>query len=846
VKKLRILLVFGAILALVGAARVTLAADAIINEFNAVDGSKFLANGASDPFWGQRAGNGDDWFEVVVVTDHLDMSGWQFRVVNRAGDPLAEESFLIKLTSAPIWQDLRSGTIITVSEDLKNNVGDYNPAVGSWWFNVRAAPGTSGTYATVECVNPACLPSAANWKVSNNDSQITIEDDLGAVVFGPVGEGIQPLTGVGSSEVFKLEQDPSASVTPTSTYNDGSSSTFGAPNVYAAGTSTQDFSALRIVVPYHPLTDVRINEVLSHSDPGVDWVELYNSSSLPVDVSNWYLSDSFSDLTRYQIPTGTVIDPGDYLVIDQLSLLFAFSSPCGDEVILSEGDGLGPTGGRDFVEFGPIENGVSYGRFPNGDGPFVRIAPPTPGTSNADLVAAPLALSEIMYHPPDPPLGVTVDLEYVELSNPTALPVDLFTDFPGFGVFSWKLTGGIDFVFPSTVTLAGGEKLLVVSFDPVAQPALLAEFQSVYGLDSSTTVLGPYQGGLDNFSDTVRLRRPDTPEVNGDICGGIGNPSPYLPYVAVDELRYVDFAPWPTQADGGGSSLERTDLSALGSSARFWAASGPAGPTPGAENSVASWPTKTQQKCLAAMSKDAAKMAKTSGKDVLSCIKDGSNERLVATDIEACSGADRRGKIAKAGEKTDRDFGKSCSGVASDGFRRYASFGVTDAPTTNAAAETRPRDYLHDVFGPDLDAAVVLRSVDSTGSKCQQTLAKDGLRCVDTILKEFGRCEKLGLALGTILGRPGLDGCAGDDTRGKIAKVCDPVVGKIGKDLVKRCAALDLVAMFPGCATAGPAQAAFCLSSGASCRSCRLLREAKQMGNDCDLFDDGLANGSCM
>lgn len=52
------------------------AADVILNEYNGVSDTQFLANGSSDPFWGTVLGNGGDWFELVVITDHLDMRGW--------------------------------------------------------------------------------------------------------------------------------------------------------------------------------------------------------------------------------------------------------------------------------------------------------------------------------------------------------------------------------------------------------------------------------------------------------------------------------------------------------------------------------------------------------------------------------------------------------------------------------------------------------------------------------------------------------------------------------------------------------------------------------------------------
>ncbi|MBC8341072.1 MAG: hypothetical protein H8E63_05355 [Proteobacteria bacterium] len=172
-------------------------ADVILNEYNAVPKTGgFLNVGKEDSRFGRREGNGDDWFEVVVVTDHLDMRGWQFVISNRTGVPAipgpGEETFTLTLTDEPVWADLRSGTIITVAEDIDATAKAYRPEIGEWWINVRANDTASGKYIT-----------PMNFAVSNENTQFTILDALGAVAYGPSGEGISPLAGVGVTEVFK-------------------------------------------------------------------------------------------------------------------------------------------------------------------------------------------------------------------------------------------------------------------------------------------------------------------------------------------------------------------------------------------------------------------------------------------------------------------------------------------------------------------------------------------------------------------------------------------------------------------------------------------------------------------
>ena len=57
------------------------------------------------------------------------------------------------------------------------------------------------------------------------------------------------VTGINNREVWKLEASPSDSIGPVSSYNDGSSSSFGSPNRWNGGANVQDFSALRVPEP---------------------------------------------------------------------------------------------------------------------------------------------------------------------------------------------------------------------------------------------------------------------------------------------------------------------------------------------------------------------------------------------------------------------------------------------------------------------------------------------------------------------------------------------------------------------------------------------------------------------
>ena len=50
-----------------------------------------------------------------------------------------------------------------------------------------------------------------------------------------------------------------------------------------------------------------INEILTHTEPAVDWIELFNPNGFEVDLGGWFLSGDGWPPTKFRIPPGTVI-----------------------------------------------------------------------------------------------------------------------------------------------------------------------------------------------------------------------------------------------------------------------------------------------------------------------------------------------------------------------------------------------------------------------------------------------------------------------------------------------------------------------------------------------------------
>ena len=235
------------------------AAELLLNEYNAVGSSAYLNGGdattdgdgnstnpPADPFFGRVAGNGGDWFELTVVADHLDIRGWSLHICDNG---VCDTQ--LDFASHAVWSDLRTGTLLTISEDVPTDLS-FDPGSGDWWMNVQASNGGPGTYIT-----------PTNFPVSNANWQLEIRDELGNTIFGPFGEHmpVDPVAGcfppqddVNSGEIFRLEQAPSALVDPChktlNDWEDGVLSTFGQPNEWNGRSAVQSLAHLRANAPF--------------------------------------------------------------------------------------------------------------------------------------------------------------------------------------------------------------------------------------------------------------------------------------------------------------------------------------------------------------------------------------------------------------------------------------------------------------------------------------------------------------------------------------------------------------------------------------------------------------------
>lgn len=262
----------------------------ILNEFNAVAPDRFLNGGtltadndggptSMDSHFGRIIGNGGNWFELALIGDgnsgFTNLTGWSIEVGQIANSGLFIPESTITLSDPATWSAVAHGTLLTFIDentaggglDTQINLVNELTSDGFAWTNIHL--GTPGTVTAT---------GLSELNLNSNNTALLIRNASGTTIFGPVGEGIAPINGISSEEIFELENDPLLTVSTCDEssdsepgYDDGSSSsTFGSPNLFAPiGSATdraQDFSNFTL----SPLQAYFINIGIPGADPAAD------------------------------------------------------------------------------------------------------------------------------------------------------------------------------------------------------------------------------------------------------------------------------------------------------------------------------------------------------------------------------------------------------------------------------------------------------------------------------------------------------------------------------------------------------------------------------------------------
>jgi hypothetical protein len=151
------------------------------------------------------------------------------------------------------------------------------------------------------------------------------------------------------------------------------------------------FSTLHLFVIAQNIT---INEIMSKNEETIidldnetsDWIELYNGTNQPIELTNYGLSDDDDELFKWIFPAINIPAYGSYLVFasgkntisdTEIHTNFKISS-LGEELYLSNTQGIL----IDVLPAKTLSEDQSYGRLPDGSNNLVLLDVASPGASN--------------------------------------------------------------------------------------------------------------------------------------------------------------------------------------------------------------------------------------------------------------------------------------------------------------------------------------------------------------------------------------------------------------------------------------------------------------------------------
>jgi len=269
---------------------------------------------------------------------------------------------------------VRAGGVLSNPVTIATSTGDACPATSTLRFNeAESSGGTPGDWVELFNSGPNPVNLAGFGFKDNDDSHVmyplpaTTLDAGAYLVLEEADFGF----GLGASESARLFR-PDGTLADSYTWTAHAATTYGrCPTVSGAFTTT---TASTKGVANNCNPPVVINEVESSGGTPGDWVELLNQGPSPVDISGFVFRDN-DDTHTYTIPAGTTIAAGGYLVLEEAALTFGLGA--------ADNARLFDTTGKlvDSYDW-TAHASTTYGRCPNGSGPFATTTASTKGVVN--------------------------------------------------------------------------------------------------------------------------------------------------------------------------------------------------------------------------------------------------------------------------------------------------------------------------------------------------------------------------------------------------------------------------------------------------------------------------------
>lgn len=243
---------------------------------------------------------------------------------------------------------------------------------------VNPALGSSVTItAEVTNADPASVFLGLRHNVEDNFERILMYDD-----------GLHN-DGAAGDHIYGADMDITTLITYYYVYAEN-----GSAGMFAPERAEHEFFTLHVAVSTPTAGQVVINEFLASNQSDAtnetgahaDWIELFNNTSTPFSLYGLYLSDSYSNPSKFAFPQSATIPANGYLMLwadennstsSYLHCNFKLSAS-GEQLMLS--DGMGNI--IDSITFGAQITDVSYGRCPNGTGSFGFLSPTSFASAN--------------------------------------------------------------------------------------------------------------------------------------------------------------------------------------------------------------------------------------------------------------------------------------------------------------------------------------------------------------------------------------------------------------------------------------------------------------------------------
>ena len=118
----------------------------------------------------------------------------------------------------------------------------------------------------------------------------------------------------------------------------------------------------------------------------VDWIEIYNAGDQNVDIGDWYFKDNLARIEQWQIPLGTTITAGAYILFWADGTDTVAQGYHTDFKLSAQGEDIGLYNTNDvlvdYIVYGDQGPDISFGRRPDGHSDWVYFMVPTPGRAN--------------------------------------------------------------------------------------------------------------------------------------------------------------------------------------------------------------------------------------------------------------------------------------------------------------------------------------------------------------------------------------------------------------------------------------------------------------------------------